>query len=659
MMGMAEERERSMLEEAVTYLRAGLPIFPICSPLMPPHQHRDPDTRKMYDCNTARTLGKTPLVRWRGYQKQLPEEDDVRFWWSKWPQANIGLATGELSGILVLDADGTEARKEVMRRGGLESTPTVWTGKIGGAHFHLKYPGGNVRNFARKLPGTDMRAEGGYVLMPPSTHFSGAKYRWADATEHLPHAVVPDWLSELFTAPAEAPESGEFGEALDIDEIMRGVEEGRRDDTLFRYACRLRHDEVPQAHAEALIRLVARACKPAFDEEAAVGKVRRVYDNRDYDPPGSPTIEPEPDGGFFSPPKRDSGFYIDPEDEGGTEGGETAAGDAASFLRPISELLAMPETEPDWMVDQLFTVGSNGWVAAEPKVGKSWTVLELVYALSTGTPFLGRFAVKQPRRVIYIQEEDSIQRVLRRFKRLIRGDGTRTPPSDDYLRWSVRVGFKLDDTSWLEKLKYELQQYPAEVVVLDVFNRLHGLDENKQADMTRILNTLLVFNKIFGCAFLIVHHNKKAQAGFEARANQMIRGSGVLAGWAECSLYLRRSRDKDTIIVTPESKDAPEMDDFTITLQDQDNGGIVLEMGAAATAKDTLSMGDLAVLEAVDSLTTRGIGATAKAIAEVVGRDRSTTQTRLTKLTEAGYLTATPISSTPNATKIYTRTEAS
>jgi hypothetical protein len=279
-------------------------------------------------------------------------------------------------------------------------------------------------------------------------------------------------------------------------------------------------------------------------------------------------------------------------------------------------------------------------------------VLELAYALSTGAPFLGQFAVKQPRVVLYVQEEDSLQRVLRRLKRIIKGDPTRRDPPDACFRWSVRVGFRLDNLAWLEKLRLEIEAHKAEVVILDVFNRLHGSDENKQADMTLILNNLTRLTQDYGCSFIIVHHNRKPQQGNEARGNQMMRGSGVLAGWGECSLFLKRSKEKDTIIVTPESKDAPEMDDFTIVLQDQANGGIFLQIGESIVA-DQLSKGDEAVIEAVETITGRGIGATARAIADALGKDRSTVQARLTRLVKAGYLTATPISSSHNPTILY------
>jgi hypothetical protein len=324
----------------------------------------------------------------------------------------------------------------------------------------------------------------------------------------------------------------------------------------------------------------------------------------------------------------------------------------AMFFRPISELLAMPEVEPDWMVDQLFTVGSNGWVAAEPKVGKSWVVLELAYALSTGMPFLGRFSIKQPRRVLYVQEEDSLQRVLRRLKKIIKGDRSRPTPSDEFWRWSIRSGFKLDSLTWLEMLRQEIISFKAEVIILDVFNRLHGSDENKQAEMTAILNNLTRLTNDYGCAFIIVHHNRKSQQGDESRANQKIRGSGVLAGWSECSLYLRRSKEKDSIIVTPESKDAPEMDDFMVQLQDQDNGGIFLQVGEVEQ-EARLSRGDADALSAVRMVSAGGVGATVQAIAKELDKDRTTVQKRLTRLVEAGYLTSYPISDAPKATQIY------
>jgi hypothetical protein len=629
-MASSEPNQKPMLGYAQEYLGMGYPVFPVCSPRMGRHDHgQKPCTNP----------GKRPLVSWEPYQSRLPSEDEVRSWWSHWPTANIGMATGVRSGVVVLDCDSVEARQEALSAGGLDKTPAVWTGKPGGVHFWLEHPIDEVRNFARRLPGLDFRGDGGYVLLPPSVHASGASYRWNANTAGMALAPIPEWLWELLRGTGEAEGAPGEHEPLDVEEMLQGFPEGQRDDGLFRFACRLRHDDTPRAFAETLIATAARNCRPPFDVAEAVAKVRYVY--RKYEPGNvGPTVIEDR---YFAPLNAKP---VLPAPEA----------PPAVFFRPISELLAMPEVEPDWMVDQLFTVASNGWVAAEPKVGKSWVVLELAYALSTGMPFLGRFAVKQPRRVLYVQEEDSLQRVLRRLKKIIKGDASRISPSDEYWRWSIRVGFKLDNLLWLEMLRQEIVAFKAEVIILDVFNRLHGSDENKQSEMTAILNNLTRLTNDYGCAFVIVHHNRKQQQGDEARANQKIRGSGVLAGWSECSLYLRRSKDKDTIIVTPESKDAPEMDDFTIILTDTDNGGMFLQVGDAEPVS-RMSKADTEAMEAVRSISARGVGATIQAVAGALDKDRTTVQRRLTRLVEAGYLTSYAISDAPKATHIYEAVE--
>jgi len=623
--------DRQMVDYALEYLSQGYPVFPVCSPKFSQHYHGQ---------TLCANPGKVPMVPWAPYQERLPTEPEVRVWWIRWPLANIGLATGVLSGVLVLDADGGDARKECLRRGGLDATRAVWTGKIGGAHYHLEYPGGDVRNFARKLPGTDMRAQGGYVLMPPSLHASGNTYKWIPGTEQLPLAPVPEWLTELIheRGPAATDGTYEPREHHDIEDLLRGFDEGERDTRLYSLAGRLRHDDYPQAVAEVLIAQAARNCRPPFDEKIAIKMIARAWD--EYEPGGQgPTVDVA-DHEWFSPT---SAVLDRPAEQA----------PARVFLRPISELLAMEEVEPDWMVDQLFTVGSNGWVAAEAKVGKSWTVLDLIYALSTGTPFLGRFQVRKPRRVIYIQEEDPVQRVLRRFKQLLRGDSARKPPPDENLLWSVRAGFKLDNLEWMERLRQEMIAFSAEVVILDVFNRLHGSDDSKQAEMTAILNAVSRLSADYNCSFIIVHHNKKTQAGVETRANQMMRGSTVLAGWSECSLYLRKGREKHVFIVTPESKDAPEMDDFTVTIRDLENGGVMLDIGTVSVTERTSKL-DGDIVAAVQRLTREGQDATVQRIAQLVAKDRTTVQKRMKGLVEEGLLDEDEVQFGRTTVKIYT-----
>lgn len=115
---------------------------------------------------------KRPLTS-RGHLDATTDPSRITSWWNRWPNANIGVPTGERSGLLVLDVDGDEGRQTLetleQEHGRLPATLRVSTPN-GGEHIYFQYPPGTeVRNSAGKLgPGIDVRGEGGYVLAPPS-----------------------------------------------------------------------------------------------------------------------------------------------------------------------------------------------------------------------------------------------------------------------------------------------------------------------------------------------------------------------------------------------------------------------------------------------------------------------------------------------------------
>src|SRR6266508_1981326 len=102
------------LEHALALLRHGLPIFPVCSPLT---QTRCLEHRELHA--DQRDVGKVPLVKWGDYQDRLPTETEVRDWWTRWSCANIGMATGSASDLVVIDIDGQEATEYARQLGGL------------------------------------------------------------------------------------------------------------------------------------------------------------------------------------------------------------------------------------------------------------------------------------------------------------------------------------------------------------------------------------------------------------------------------------------------------------------------------------------------------------------------------------------------------------
>lgn len=114
---------------------------------------------------------------------------------------NIGIATGPVSNIFVLDIDGAQGESSLAQFPALPSTLTSTTGR--GRHLFFRYPDKKVYTRAGKFaPGLDIRGEGGYVVAPPSVHHTGVVYEWLD--DEAPISIAPDWLLDIICkAPAE------------------------------------------------------------------------------------------------------------------------------------------------------------------------------------------------------------------------------------------------------------------------------------------------------------------------------------------------------------------------------------------------------------------------------------------------------------------------
>jgi putative DNA primase/helicase len=152
-------------DAALGYARRGWCVFPVWS-----------IRNGRCACGTAcgRDAGKHP-IGWlvpHGVHDATTNESTIRRWWTDEPNANIGIATGAVSGIIVLDVDGEdgEASLAALERehGPLPETPTVLTGK--GRHLYFAHPGVPVPNRVRVALGLDVRGDGGYVVAPPSIH---------------------------------------------------------------------------------------------------------------------------------------------------------------------------------------------------------------------------------------------------------------------------------------------------------------------------------------------------------------------------------------------------------------------------------------------------------------------------------------------------------
>jgi len=210
---------------------------------------------------------KRPLVDWKEYQTRYPTDEELERWFSD-GKANIAIVTGPISGIVVLDIDGEEGQESLKKYNlFIPPTPCVKTGK--GYHYYFKYQDG-VRNFVKRYPGIDLRGEGGYVLAPPSVHPTGAIYKWViPLTEGL--AELPSWILET-----KEEKKGERIEGW-VEELLKGVEEGQRNDALARLAGHYFGKKLSIEETETILIDWNKKNRPPLEETEVMNTIESIY----------------------------------------------------------------------------------------------------------------------------------------------------------------------------------------------------------------------------------------------------------------------------------------------------------------------------------------------------------------------------------------------
>lgn len=178
-MRTASSTQASLLyEAALSYAERGWPVLPLV-----PRQKRPLSENGLLDASS-----------------DFPVVND---WWTRWPNANIGLRTGVQ--FDVLDVDGEVGRTSLEAKTGpgfRHSGPVSRTGR--GEHW--LYLPSKTANRAGLLPKVDWRGTNGYIVAPPSIHPDGHLYTWdpeRDESTDLP--AIPEWLAPLLVPYVDRP----------------------------------------------------------------------------------------------------------------------------------------------------------------------------------------------------------------------------------------------------------------------------------------------------------------------------------------------------------------------------------------------------------------------------------------------------------------------
>lgn len=491
--------------------------------------------------------GKRPLGPWKRWQSERADLDTITNWATY--QTNIGIATGAVSGLLVLDLDTPEAITEAKALG-LPDTVTVTTGK--GLHVYFRHPGGEIGNRAGIKPGWDIRGDGGYVVAPGSVHPSGAHYEWDNPPGLFDLAQAPDWLAELLEArKAQSPQNAAI-EAVDHPyalsalegecEAIRRAANGAQESTVNASALKIGHyvgsealsfDTARSALLCAAMAMHSHDARNPWADDPLANKIDRAL--RD----GMAQPKAIPDRMRFT-----STTCHDPETG---ELIEDAERPASAF-----RFIAVGDLEyraPEYLIADLIETETLGLVFGDPGCGKSFVATDMGLSVATGTPFHGR-KVKQG--AVYLIAGEGHNGLTRRFAAWAKHNGVSIKSAPLFM--SNRPAQFLDHesaTAVAEAVRQLAAQHgnPA-LILIDTLARNYGPgDENSTSDMGAFIAVIDDLKAQFpGCTVLIVHHSGHGD-------KQRARGAMALKGALDCEYRVEKA-DSLIRLVNTKMKDA-------------------------------------------------------------------------------------------------------
>jgi hypothetical protein len=404
------------------------------------------------------------------------------------------MATGRVSGYSVIDLDGDVATKQAIDRG-VDIGPWAYTGRVGGRHLYFKHRDDAPTIFA-KVGGIDFRGQGGYVLLPPSLHYSGNRYRWSVPLTAESPPDLPYWINDL---AQEGHANGHVATStgtIDVEHLLEyGVAEGQRDDTLFRLAAKLRGMGLPYDIAIDVVERSAERCIPPFPLDQARAKVDSAY--RRY--------EPNPEGS--KPIRLKNGSVVDPTT------GEIISEDWQWHVYDIVDFMARDIPAVQWLVDGLIRdqaiVGNFGG----PGTLKTYFMTQLAISIAAGERFLDMFQTRQAR--VLIVQEDTLEADYQQayLAPMLKALGIKPAELAGWLAIAPAADLVLDQPEKLAALENKIAEYRPELVCMDAFYLLHSGEGMTAKDLQPILVTLKRLRRTYGCAFWLLDHNRKSTGG--------------------------------------------------------------------------------------------------------------------------------------------------
>ena len=507
--------------------------------------------------------GKKPALNtWIEYQNRRATDEELQAWFAP-GKNNIGVVTGAISGIFVLDGDGEEGveRLERLDQRGLPETIRSFTAR--GEHRLFQHPGGGVRisNRTGVEPGLDVRGDGGYIVVAPSIHPSGHRYCWdvdlhpEDITVSRPPDALIAYLADKATERPTSqesravPQAGPFG--IDQMVLADGRERYMRDTILA--VCNGLRKRLGRLPSEAELQSEA---WPQYASRVDLTRPGRGLD--EFNRKVAYTLRRAEAGQI-------KGFKDAPAPAG--------AGADDQELAPVVQA---PSIEIDWASDfveipvrpwiakNFLMRGAVSVLAGPGSGGKSSFVVGASMALAAGIPY-GNFIPEEPCVSINYNVEDDRDEQRRRYLAAILANPqfTRQHLAQVGRACSGTIGTlfvrdggtgEVKPTAAMDTLEQAIVESGASVLFVDPLAELHDVDENDNTGMRAVVATFRTVAKRLNIAVLILHHNRKG-TGVPGDMDQM-RGASSIVGAVRVGLTLTRmsEQEAESLEIDPDAR---------------------------------------------------------------------------------------------------------
>lgn len=444
----------------------------------------------------------------------------IRQWWEWWPDANVAIVCGNVSGdLFAIDVDikpekGKHGDEELLKwqaeHGDFPNTVTQRTGS-GGLHKFFRHPDiALYKNEVDAVPGIDIRGDGAYVVVAPSVYEDGRIYEWENGVSILDTDEVADANDSVIDLLKLNPRKQKDEYSQQRHEVinMKDVPEGKRNATIYSAACALRHYDFSfEAAVSAIMETVVEWTNPSPEYE-----IRRTVQSAYSHAPGEVSI-----------------YSVNGITAQYDENGEYIPKLPPSL--PIESIITPPPLKPP-IIKGFLREGEAMLISGSPKAGKSFLICQLALAVASGTKWVGQDC--KQKKVLYIDAELPIEVALNRMHNIWRKLDNVIPvfPETLDIKSTKNKSVTLSDVA--DDIEHAPGKYG--LVIIDPLYMFINSDQNDNAQMKKEMEQI---QRIYatGAAVIVNHHMTKGMQNGKMSIDRA-SGAGVISRFFDSILTL-------------------------------------------------------------------------------------------------------------------------